>query len=356
MAYDVAFDYGHDEDTWEDTGGKGVRRNGKKYEEFHFNRDVGEQARKIVERHGLRVYVTQPASGERVTLNQRTYRANRRNVKAFVSFHANAGTPAADGACVFAWKTSSNANRLADNIVAQFKNAGIDLHGSGRHYSRRGHWTNFHVLRETNMPAVLIEHGFMTNKQDFKEIFGEDSREYRKKCAIADAKGVLDYFGISYDGKDNDSAGPRPVLGQGDKGNDVKLYQKKLLEAGYTMDGHGADGSFGPSTVETTEKFQKKHGLTVDGLAGPKTQAKLKQVLESKKAPEKEDNKYQTQEESDMPFKDVDENKWYADELEEAEKAGIARGLPNDTFNPDEPVTRAEAAVFALRAYKNAKK
>ncbi|EKE30507.1 hypothetical protein MJ3_13739 [Salimicrobium jeotgali] len=37
-------------------------------------------------------------------------------------------------------------------------------------------------------------------------------------------------------------------------------------------------------------------------------------------------------------------------------KAGIAKGEPSGDFEPDEPVTRAEAAAFAARAYKAAKK
>lgn len=198
MAY-VALDYGHGRNTWEKGGGKGVRHGGKVYEEHDFNADVGERVRKILQAHGVKVLVTQPAQGNEVSLSARTNKANRAGVDLFVSFHANAGVASASGACVFAWKGSSKGAKIQDLIVRNLKAQGIDLHGNGKHISQRGSWTNFHVVRETKMPAVLIEHGFMTNARDFDNIFGKNKEAYRQKCAIADAKAILAYFGIKYD-------------------------------------------------------------------------------------------------------------------------------------------------------------
>ena len=45
------------------------------------------------------------------------------------------------------------------------------------------------------MPAVLIEHGFYTNKAECDKL---KSAEFRKKCAIADAKGILNHLGIAW--------------------------------------------------------------------------------------------------------------------------------------------------------------
>lgn len=58
----------------------------------------------------------------------------------------------------------------------------------------------------------------------------------------------------------------------GSKGSDVKWIQKKLAKAGYDIK---ADGVYGEKTAEAIEKFQKKHNLTVDGVAGKKTITKL---------------------------------------------------------------------------------
>lgn len=191
MAY-VALDYGHGSNT-----GTSVRNGDSTYREHDFNADVGERTRRIIEAHGIHTLVTQPPHMADVGLDERVNRANREKVDLFVSFHANYGTANASGACVFAWE-GSKGNQAADAVVRHFQEQGIELHGDGRHISRRGSWTNFQVIRETSMPSILIEHGFMSNDRDFENIFGSHKESYRQKCAEADAKGILDYFGIKY--------------------------------------------------------------------------------------------------------------------------------------------------------------
>jgi hypothetical protein len=78
------------------------------------------------------------------------------------------------------------------------------------------------------------------------------------------------------------------ALRKGDKGNDVKKLQQDLIKLGYNLDPYGADGSFGAKTETTVMKFQRDHGLEVDGKAGPKTQAKIAELLAALDAP-KED-------------------------------------------------------------------
>ncbi|MFD2181188.1 peptidoglycan-binding domain-containing protein [Rhodoplanes azumiensis] len=53
------------------------------------------------------------------------------------------------------------------------------------------------------------------------------------------------------------------VLKRGLAGEPVKLLQQKL--------GVEADGRFGPGTEKALQDYQKAHGLTVDGIAGPDT-------------------------------------------------------------------------------------
>ncbi|MGN0487079.1 MAG: spore cortex-lytic enzyme [Acutalibacteraceae bacterium] len=55
----------------------------------------------------------------------------------------------------------------------------------------------------------------------------------------------------------------------GSRGEEVRQVQKKLKELGYY---NGAvDGIFGSGTQKAVRAFQKNCGLTVDGIAGPKT-------------------------------------------------------------------------------------
>ena len=66
-----------------------------------------------------------------------------------------------------------------------------------------------------------------------------------------------------------------PTLRKGSKNQHVKQAQQLLIERGYNLGICGADGDFGTATDAAVRKFQKDHGLTVDGVIGPKTWEKL---------------------------------------------------------------------------------
>lgn len=58
------------------------------------------------------------------------------------------------------------------------------------------------------------------------------------------------------------------TIRQGSKGAQVTRWQYFLIGLGYPM---VADGDFGPKTHANTVDFQKKNGLTADGIVGQKT-------------------------------------------------------------------------------------
>jgi hypothetical protein len=65
------------------------------------------------------------------------------------------------------------------------------------------------------------------------------------------------------------SVPPATTLKPGDSGVKVKLLQRALSSLGYSA---GAlDGSYGPATKQAVAGFQGAHGLTADGIFGPKT-------------------------------------------------------------------------------------
>lgn len=59
----------------------------------------------------------------------------------------------------------------------------------------------------------------------------------------------------------------------GSTGDEVKQIQTKLKQWGYYTG--SVDGIYGSKTFEAVKKFQKKNGLTVDGIAGEKTLSAL---------------------------------------------------------------------------------
>ena len=63
------------------------------------------------------------------------------------------------------------------------------------------------------------------------------------------------------------------VLQRGSTGSTVKTLQQKLKNWGYYPG--AVDGIYGTQTVNAVKYFQRKNNLVVDGIAGPKTLAKI---------------------------------------------------------------------------------
>lgn len=69
---------------------------------------------------------------------------------------------------------------------------------------------------------------------------------------------------------------PREALAlskRGSVGSEVRNIQTRLINWGYLSG--SADGVYGSKTEEAVKKFQRKNGLTPDGIAGPATLAKI---------------------------------------------------------------------------------
>jgi hypothetical protein len=65
---------------------------------------------------------------------------------------------------------------------------------------------------------------------------------------------------------------------KGDEGADVKVLQERLKIAGFYYG--NSTGIFGPITQESVKRFQKAYNLTVDGIVGKSTLAKLPAVTD----------------------------------------------------------------------------
>lgn len=205
----VALSYGHGSNTWEDKHSKGVVVGGKVYEEHTHNYQVGTRVKAHLERHGVQVLEVQPPNGLDVPLQTRTDKANAWKADIYWSIHANAATPSAKGFCGFYWKGSATGLKLAQSYAKYCKEAGLKPYSDDYMYpSERGTWSDFHELRETAMPALLTENGFMTNPQDFELIFLNEGNHWDKLAAVH-AKAILAYFGITY--KDVPKPEPKPT-------------------------------------------------------------------------------------------------------------------------------------------------
>lgn len=201
MAY-IGIDIGHGSNTFP-SNGKGVYRGGQGYAEHDFNSKLGVALKGLLEVQGHKVTfgAQQPFAAD-VPLTRRTDTFNSLGVDLVISIHANANSnEAIEGRCVFYWHNHPQSKSLAEQVAKAINNQGYSTHGNGLHASMKGSWTNLHMVRETEMTAVLIEHGFMTNTADFELIFGAKQERYIKDMAEADAKAVQAFLGQTYKSK-----------------------------------------------------------------------------------------------------------------------------------------------------------
>lgn len=196
-----ALDIGHGENTWETRGGKGVHLSddlgGGRMEEHWFNSAVAIYAKELLDHNGIKTVFGQKPHKNDVHLTTRTNYYNNLGVKAVISIHANAGSHKADGACCFYWHTANGSRKMAEiwKKHASKHMEEVGFHGNGFHASKRGSWTNLHMCRETEMKAILIEHGFMTNSGDIRWLLDDG---YRRDCAEVIARLICDMEGVSF--------------------------------------------------------------------------------------------------------------------------------------------------------------
>ena len=184
----VCIDAGHAKNTAGKRSPDGTLR------EYEFNRYVAKRLKYHLERHGVQtLYSCDIETDVDISLSERCALANSSGADVFVSIHANAHGNGAEwtsgnGWEIFIYKGSTKGKAIAEAI----RKESISLLG----LKDRGVKTDsLYVTGNTNMPAVLIEHGFYTHKEECAKL--KDSA-FREKCAIADAKGILAYLGIAW--------------------------------------------------------------------------------------------------------------------------------------------------------------
>jgi N-acetylmuramoyl-L-alanine amidase len=98
--------------------------------------------------------------------------ANRLRADLFVSIHANAAaTASAEGIEVYHFPDSREGGRAAVAVLQSLVTAFPD------HRNRGVKQANFAVLRETEMPAILIETEFITNPRQLEFLSDPESQE-----------------------------------------------------------------------------------------------------------------------------------------------------------------------------------
>ncbi|NMB27873.1 MAG: N-acetylmuramoyl-L-alanine amidase [Tissierellia bacterium] len=174
----LCFDYGH--------GGEdpGAIYKGRCEKDDTLN--LGRAVAKELRRHGVLVDETR-TTDKTLSLKERSDMENKKKYDYFISFHRNAFKPeTAQGIETFTYTSqTAKAKGLADKIQKELVGVGFK--------DRSVKKANFHVLRETKAPAVLVEIGFIDNTKD-NGLF--DSKF--DKMAEVISKAILLQLGVGY--------------------------------------------------------------------------------------------------------------------------------------------------------------
>jgi len=164
------------------------------YLEQEFTWDMCGRIRALLEEQGVEVVVTR-GRNEKPSLTARAQVSNAAGADLFVSIHSNAasnsGWSAPRGLMIYTSAPGPTAarNRAAEDILAQMRLAGVKIWGNGLAHA------NYTVLTATTAPAVLIEYGFHTNREDTALL---KDGAYRQKLAEATARGVCVFLGVPW--------------------------------------------------------------------------------------------------------------------------------------------------------------
>jgi len=163
-----------------------------KVDEKDINLQIAHKLQHLLELGGATVIMTRDddadlsktKSGD---MSVRRHIANASHADIFVSIHQNAfGSAGVHGAQVFYFNESDNSKKLAEAIQAQIKS----FANPANRFNARAN-SNYFVLKQTEMPAVLVECGFLTNPSEKARLQTDD---YQEKMAWSIYLGIVDYF------------------------------------------------------------------------------------------------------------------------------------------------------------------
>ena len=148
--------------------------------------EVSKTVKNLLSEKGVKVRLTRTNDVD-LDLPPRVSIANNTNADIFVSIHANASRGKRrdiNGLETFyyrGWRGRLLAKRIQKQIL-------IVSPGSPDRGVKQG---RFYVIKNTRMPAVLVEIGFLTGRLDARRL---EKITHRKRLAYAIAKGILEYL------------------------------------------------------------------------------------------------------------------------------------------------------------------
>lgn len=178
-----------------------VRKKGEVIKENEFNRAVIKYLEKALKRCGFNVLLVAPTDDD-IPLQTRVNRANSIGADAYISKHYNAAgekwqSRAKGLVTIIHHNSQSKTKVLAQNVHEELwklhKDHDCINYGVRNDTDISGF--SLYVLRNTKMPAILTESGFMDNPIEYKYMLDP---KFQKEDAEATCKGICKTFGVTY--------------------------------------------------------------------------------------------------------------------------------------------------------------
>ena len=145
--------------------------------------DIGARVAARLIELGARARFTR-TEAEAPDLSERAARANRMNADVFISLHLNAhGETTAEGASTYYYGGSRAGEALAEIVLKELVRLGLR--------DCRSHARSYTILKETRMPAILVEPAFITNPFDEKRL---EDPDFRRDVADAIVAGIAHFY------------------------------------------------------------------------------------------------------------------------------------------------------------------
>jgi len=161
-------------------------------QEKNLNLAIAQKLQVYLEQGGSTVLMTRAddadlGASKKSDMYSRKLTASESRADIFVSIHQNSFTSSsAQGAQVFYFNKSDNSKRLAECIQAELESF-VDQNNTRVAKAN----DNYYVLKQTAMPAVLVECGFLSNPAE-KAKLGDDY--YQEQIAWGIYMGIVKYF------------------------------------------------------------------------------------------------------------------------------------------------------------------
>ena len=270
MTYLIAIDSGHGMET----AGKRTpaipepwfnKKKGECIHEKEFNKPAAEYLITALKRCGFHTVNVSPGTVD-IPLTDRYRAANEAKADLFVSKHYNAFTGTWGNAngieTIISQYAGDDSKKLAGLVQAELVKAhkrtdrGVksDIEQSG---------INIAVLRNTNMPAILTESGFMDN---LSEAITMLDPVFQKADGEATCKGICNYFGITYK---TETSMPLKGITKTSPREEIQWLQEKLNAAlpGKTYIPLTINGLFDTKTRIAVLMYWETKGWKHDGKA-----------------------------------------------------------------------------------------